>query len=150
MLPVFIDVDPSKARAHIPKRGIRSQGLTSPARIILRSQSYELQRPAVNWLRHEVLRGHKRTWPSLESIGIDEGAETLENDHAAPMNALAEEGLAALGSPLGEGERLFLLIFNADSEKAVETRLAADPWTPMRLLQITRIEPWEILLEKPS
>ena len=72
------------------------------------------------------------------------------NDHAAFMDALAEEGFVVLGGPLGEGESRFLLIFNADSEKAVETRLAADPWTPMRLLQITKIEPWEILLEKPS
>jgi hypothetical protein len=55
-----------------------------------------------------------------------------------------------LGGPLGEGERRFLLIFNADSEGAVETRLAADPWTSMELLQISRIEAWEILLDKPS
>ncbi len=66
------------------------------------------------------------------------------------MDALAEEGFVVLGGPLGEGERRFLLIFNADSEKAVETRLATDPWTGMRLLQIANIEPWEILLEKPK
>lgn len=76
--------------------------------------------------------------------------QTRWNDHAAFMDALAEEGFVVLGGPLGEGESRFLLIFNADSEKAIETRLAADPWTPMRLLQITKIEPWEILLEKPS
>ncbi len=66
------------------------------------------------------------------------------------MEALAEEGVVVLGGPLGEGDRRFLLIFNADSEKAIETLLATDPWTSMRLLQITKIEPWEILLEKPS
>ena len=69
-------------------------------------------------------------------------------DHAAFMNALAEEGFVVLGGPLGEGERRFLLVFNAESGEAVETRLAADPWTSMRLLQIAKIEPWEILLEK--
>jgi len=36
-----------------------------------------------------------------------------------------------LGGPLGEGEKRFLLIFNADSERTVKTRLAADPWTSM-------------------
>ncbi len=72
------------------------------------------------------------------------------NDHAAFMDALAEEGFVVLGGPLSKGERRFLLIFNIDSEKTVETRLAADPWTQMRLLRITKIEPWEILLEKPS
>ena len=71
-------------------------------------------------------------------------------DHAAFIDALAQEGFVVLGGPLGEGEKRFLLIFNADSEKAVETRLAADPWTRMRLLQIIKIEPWEVLLEKPS
>jgi uncharacterized protein YciI len=50
-------------------------------------------------------------------------------DHAAFMDALAEEGFVVLGGPLGEGERRFLLIFNAETGKAVETRLAADPWT---------------------
>jgi len=69
------------------------------------------------------------------------------NDHASFMDALAEEGSVVLGGPLGEGERRFLLIFNADSEKAIEKRLAADPWTQMRLLQVTKIEPWEILLK---
>jgi uncharacterized protein YciI len=69
-------------------------------------------------------------------------------DHAAFMDALAGEGVVVLGGPLGEGERRFLLIFNTDSREAVETRLAADPWTLMRLLQITMVEPWEILLEK--
>ncbi len=72
------------------------------------------------------------------------------SDHAAFMDALAEEGFVVLGGPLGDGERRFLLIFNADSERVVETRLSGDPWTQMRLLQITKIEPWEILLEKRS
>ena len=72
------------------------------------------------------------------------------NDHAAFMDALAEEGFVVLGGPLGEGEKRFQLIINADSENAIERRLAADPWTRMKLLQIIKIEPWEILLEKPG
>lgn len=53
------------------------------------------------------------------------------NDHAKFMDYLAEDGFVVLGGPLGEGEKRFLLIFNADSERTVKTRLAADPWTSM-------------------
>lgn len=69
-------------------------------------------------------------------------------DHAAFMDRLADEGFVILGGPLGDGERHFLLIFNADSVKTIETRLAADPWTPMGMLRIAKIEPWEIMLQK--
>ena len=34
----------------------------------------------------------------------------------------------------------------AESEQAIEARLADDPWTPMGLLRIARVERWEILL----
>ncbi len=68
-------------------------------------------------------------------------------DHATFMDSLASEGFIVLGGPLDEGERRFLLIFNVESEKAVKTRLATDPWTLTGLLRIARIEPWEILLE---
>ncbi len=71
-------------------------------------------------------------------------------DHASFMNNLAEEGFVILGGPLGDSERRFLLIFNADSEEAIEKRLAKDPWTTMNLLQIAKIESWEILLQKTS
>ena len=37
---------------------------------------------------------------------------------------------------------------NGDSEKTIETRLAADRWTQVGLLQITKIERWKILQEK--
>ena len=65
--------------------------------------------------------------------------------HATFMNRLAEEGFVVLGGPLGDGRRI-LLIVDAETEEAVQARLAADPWTPMGLLCITRIEPWRILL----
>src|SRR2546428_12785505 len=65
--------------------------------------------------------------------------------HAVFMNKLAEEGFIVLGGPLGDGSRI-LLVVRADSENAIETLLSADPWTPMELLKIAKIEPWEILL----
>lgn len=71
-------------------------------------------------------------------------------DHAAFMDALADNGFVVLGGPLGDGDFSFLLIVNAESEDVIKARLAADPWTPMRLLRTARIERWQILLGKPS
>ena len=71
------------------------------------------------------------------------------DEHAAFMDALVDDGFVALGGPLGDGAE-FLLIVDAESEQAVEARLADDPWTPMGLLRIARIERWEILLGDPS
>jgi hypothetical protein len=35
----------------------------------------------------------------------------------------------------------------AESEQAIEARLADDPWTPLRLLRTASVECWEILLD---
>jgi len=67
-------------------------------------------------------------------------------EHAAFMDALADEGFVILGGPLGDREEKFLLILAADSQQAIEVRLADDPWTPLRLLRTAMIERWEILL----
>jgi len=72
--------------------------------------------------------------------------QALWPEHAAFMNSLAAEGLILLGGPLGAGEEV-LLIFDSTSEEAVRARLAADPWTTAGLLEISRIEPWTILLD---
>ncbi len=65
--------------------------------------------------------------------------------HAAFMDALAEEGFIILGGPVG-GRPEFLMLVNAENEAIIETRFHEDPWVPMDLLRIDRIEPWEILL----
>jgi uncharacterized protein YciI len=71
-------------------------------------------------------------------------------DHAAFMDGLVDEGLVVLGGPIGDGDRRFLLIFDAASEREIRARLAEDPWTPMELLRVVAIEPWEILLGERS
>jgi uncharacterized protein YciI len=71
------------------------------------------------------------------------------DDHAEFMDALVDEGFVVLGGPLGDGMR-FLLVIEAASEQEIHARLADDPWTPMRLLRVAAIEPWEILLRDPS
>ncbi len=68
------------------------------------------------------------------------------DEHAAFMDALADEGFIILGGPLGDGEKIFLLIIDAESEQEIHARLAYDPWTPLGLLRTTRVERWEILL----
>ena len=70
-------------------------------------------------------------------------------EHAAFMNLLVDEGFVVLGGPVGEGERV-LLVVSADSEAAIRRRIEADPWTPLRLLPITSIEAWRVLLGSPS
>jgi uncharacterized protein YciI len=68
------------------------------------------------------------------------------DEHAAFMDGLAGEGFVVLGGPLGGGEQRFLLIVDAAGEREIVERLAEDPWTPMGLLRIAQVEPWEILL----
>jgi uncharacterized protein YciI len=67
------------------------------------------------------------------------------DDHAAFMDALAADGFIVLGGPL-DGEREFLMIVDAEGAQEVEARFADDPWVPMGLIRIARIERWEILL----
>ncbi len=47
-------------------------------------------------------------------------------EHAAFMNKLVDDGFIVLGGPLGDDSRV-LLVFNADSESTIKTRLAPDP-----------------------
>lgn len=65
-------------------------------------------------------------------------------EHAAFMNELDAAGFFVLAGPLGD-EESFLLICNAEDEDAVRARLAPDPWSG-RMLEIARVEPWEIVL----
>jgi uncharacterized protein YciI len=70
-------------------------------------------------------------------------------EHAAFMNGLVTDSFVVVGGPLGDGLTILLLVA-AESEEAVHARLEEDPWTPMGLLRITRIEPWQILLGEPN
>jgi uncharacterized protein YciI len=68
------------------------------------------------------------------------------DEHAAFMDSLVEDGFVVLGGPLGDGEKRFLLIVDAESEEETEARLADDPWTGAGFLRIAGVEPWQILL----
>jgi uncharacterized protein YciI len=74
--------------------------------------------------------------------------QVLWDAHAQFINALAAEGVVVLGGPIGESGEETLLVIDADTEMMLRTRLAADPWTHVGLLEIARVEPWTILLDR--
>jgi uncharacterized protein YciI len=67
------------------------------------------------------------------------------DEHARFMDALVDDGFVVLGGPLDDGEKV-LLIINAESRQAIEDRLADDPWMPMGVRRIAKVERLEILL----
>jgi len=66
--------------------------------------------------------------------------------HAAFMDGLVAAGFIILGGPLGHGQRTLHVVEAAD-EQEIRTRMAADPWASMGLLQIGSIEPWALWLD---
>ena len=92
-----------------------------------------------------VIREAGPSW--TDGKGITEQAAV--SDHAAFMNALADERFVLFGGPLAgteHGRLRALLIVNADSEAEIHRRLADDPWVPTEQLVTTSIEPWNILV----
>jgi uncharacterized protein YciI len=88
-----------------------------------------------------VLRSRGPAWDDSQPL---EGQAEWEA-HAAFMDALFEEGFAALVGPL-EGTRDALLVVRADSAEEIVSRLAADPWSKSRLLVTKQISSWKIRL----
>ena len=65
--------------------------------------------------------------------------------HAHYMSALEAEGFCRLAGPIEAFDEV-LLIMRAQSEEEVSTRLAADPWTELELLETVRIAEWTLRL----
>jgi uncharacterized protein YciI len=88
----------------------------------------------------ELAKGpsYDRSRPRREQAGWDE--------HAAFMDALAEEGFIVLGGPIGEGDgENTLQIVDADGEQTIRARFAEDPWHNT-VLTIDSIRPWSVWL----
>ncbi len=66
-------------------------------------------------------------------------------DHAAFMDALFEDGFVVLGGLLADEFRVVLAV-EADSEDAVRTTLADDPWSDTHLV-LDAVEQWTIRLD---
>ena len=70
-------------------------------------------------------------------------------DHAAFMNALADQGILLFAGPLAgsEGGRVrALLIVDADNEDEIRNLLADDPWIHEDRLVFKSIEPWNLVV----
>ncbi len=65
--------------------------------------------------------------------------------HASFMDELVDAGFVVLGGPLGDEDRVVHVV-EADSEVAIRTKLAQDPWSETHL-RIDSIEPWTIRLD---
>jgi uncharacterized protein YciI len=65
--------------------------------------------------------------------------------HASFMDELVDAGFVVLGGPLGDEDRVVLVV-EAESEDAVRATLAQDPWSETHLW-IDTIDPWTIWLD---
>lgn len=88
-----------------------------------------------------VLRSRGPAWN--DSRPLEE--QTDWKAHAAFMDALFDEGFAALVGPL-EGTRDALLVLRATTASEITERLAADPWTANGLLVTSQISRWQLRL----
>ena len=88
-----------------------------------------------------VLRSRGPAWDDAKPLE----AQLDWPAHAAFMDALFEEGFAALVGPL-EDTRDALLVLRAASASKIVARLASDPWTTNGLLVTKQISPWQIRL----
>jgi uncharacterized protein YciI len=61
------------------------------------------------------------------------------------MDQLVAEGVIVLGGPLPD-ERRVVLVIEAESEAAVRSRLAQDPWAESHL-RVDTVERWTIRLD---
>ena len=65
--------------------------------------------------------------------------------HASFMDGLVDAGFVVLGGPLADEHRVVLVV-EAESEDAVRSRLARDPWSETHL-RIDTIDRWTIRLD---
>jgi uncharacterized protein YciI len=65
--------------------------------------------------------------------------------HASFMDGLVDAGFVVLGGPLADEHRVVLVV-EAESEDAVRSTLARDPWSETHLL-IDAIDRWTIRLD---
>jgi uncharacterized protein len=91
-----------------------------------------------------VTREQGPDWDPTRAMREQDGWD----EHAAFMDALAEEAFVVLGGPLGDGDRRFMHVVEAASAEAVRERFAADPWEAAQLTTVA-VEPWQVLLRSP-
>jgi uncharacterized protein YciI len=90
---------------------------------------------------HVVLTRSGPQWRRGRPLEEQSGWE----EHAAFMDALVADGFVVLGGPLFDEHRVVHAV-EAESEEAIRSRLAEDPWSGSHLV-IDAIEPWTIRLD---
>lgn len=88
-----------------------------------------------------VLRRTGPEWDPSKPLEAQSGWDV----HAAFMDGLVETGFVVLGGPLSDEERVVLAV-EAESEDAVRTTLAADPWSGSHLV-VDSVDAWTIRLD---
>jgi ubiquinone/menaquinone biosynthesis C-methylase UbiE/uncharacterized protein YciI len=92
-----------------------------------------------------VVRDAGPAWTDGKGAFEQPGAD----QHAAFMNALADEGIVLFAGPLAGSEHgriHVLLIVHADNEAVIHDRFAADPWEQAQLLVTASVEPWNLFV----
>jgi uncharacterized protein YciI len=90
---------------------------------------------------HVVLRRSGPEWDP--SLALEE--QSGWDAHAAFMDGLVDAGFIVLGGPLSDEHRVVHAV-EAESEDAVRSTLAHDPWSATHL-RIEAIDPWTIRLD---
>ena len=75
----------------------------------------------------------------------DRREQELWDEHAAFMDELVADKFIFIGGPVSDTQTLHVV--EAESEDAIRTRLAEDPWAPIEILRIASIEPWQLWLD---
>ena len=67
--------------------------------------------------------------------------------HASYIDGIFEDGFLLLAGPL-EGDRETMWVVEADSRNEILERMKQDPWSPNGMLRPTRIERWDIVMDR--
>jgi hypothetical protein len=88
-----------------------------------------------------VMRRSGPAWALGQAVEDQPGWDA----HAAFMDGLVDAGFVVLGGPLADEERVVLAV-EADSESAIRTTLARDPWHES-ILVLDSVVAWTIRLD---
>ena len=89
-----------------------------------------------------VTRIRGKAWNSTKPMN----SQVQWAEHAAFMDELADNRFVVLGGPLGDGDKV-LLVVDAGDEGEIRSTLARDPWSKLGLLEVESIQLWTVLLQ---